>query len=96
MADAPATSPAWNSNEAIRSAVAQYKAQFDQAVTAIQNIDQQRVNLVKTTDTLVGAIAALEQLLKNQQDEIAAQAAAEATKAAEPVAEPVVAEPPQG
>jgi NADH/NAD ratio-sensing transcriptional regulator Rex len=96
MADAPATTPAWNSNEAIRSAVAQYKAQFDQAVQAIQNIDQQRVNLVKTTDTLVGAIAALEQLLKNQQDEVAALAVAEATKAPEEPAAPVVAEPPQG
>jgi len=84
MADAaPVQTPAWNSQDAIGSAILQYKAQYDQAVQAINNLDQQRAGLVKTTDTLVGAIAALEQLLKNQADEIEAAKAAEAARLAE-------------
>jgi hypothetical protein len=60
---------AWNEPDAIMNAIGQYKQQYEQAVQAIANLDQQRVQLVKSTDTLVGAVASLEQLLKNREDE---------------------------
>ena len=74
----------WNEPDAILNAIGQYKQQYDQAVTAIANLDQQRAQLVKSTDTLVGAAGALEQLLKNREDELKA-AGAELAKAMQPV-----------
>jgi ABC-type transporter Mla subunit MlaD len=59
----------WNDVDNINSAIAQYKAQYDEATAAIANIDQQRPQLVKSQDTLIGAMAALDQLLQNKRDE---------------------------
>jgi hypothetical protein len=64
--------PAWNSAAAITNAIGQYKQQYENAVQALNTVDQQRAQLVKTIDTVIGAVAALEQLLQNQKDEAAA------------------------
>ena len=75
------TKPAALSAEAIQSAIAQYNAQGVQIQTQIRQLDEQRVAAVDALKQLSGAIAALEQLLKNKSDEdTAAAQKAEAEK----------------
>lgn len=68
------TAPVWNSAPAIAQSIAQYKAQLNAAAENINILDQQRAQLVKGCDQLVGAVTALEQLLQNGADEAAASA----------------------
>lgn len=80
------STPTWNSREAIENSIHQYKQQFTEAGAAIQGLDAQRAQLVESQHTLVGAVAALEQLLQNQKDEEALAAKPADATSAEPTA----------
>ena len=65
--------PGANSVEAFQAAITSYKQQFDQAQTQLaqleQNYQTQKEKLTAMLHMLSGAVAALEQLVKNVVDE---------------------------
>lgn len=73
-ATSPQGPPAALSVEALTNAVTQYRQQHEQVTSQLNSLEQQRFIAMKTQDTLVGAIAALEQVLQNVKDEAATQA----------------------
>lgn len=68
MSMEPTTAPAWNSADAIGSALQQYQTQIQQISALLADLDRQKAEAIDAQKMLVGAVAALEQLLKNGQD----------------------------
>lgn len=75
MAPEPVPNPAANSLEALNTSIESYRQQYTQAVNQLaqleQNYHQQKEELAKALFMSAGAIAGLEQIVKNMADEIA-------------------------
>jgi hypothetical protein len=78
----PVSQPAANSPEAITAAIENYKQQHAGAAAQLNQLEQnyqtQKKQLTDTLLMLAGAVAAMEQLTKNIEDEAKAKAEAEA------------------
>ncbi len=72
----PQTAPAANSNDAFAAAAANYRQQHAEATQQLNTLEQDYVTkknqLQSTLLMLAGAVAAVEQIIKNVADEVAA------------------------
>jgi chromosome segregation ATPase len=69
MSDEVTTVPAWNSTDAIQTAIQQYQAQTQGAKEHLVALRAQVTEAEDVIKMLAGAIAALDQLLQNGKDE---------------------------